>query len=250
MELKEYLSILAKRKWMIAVIVLLACVATGIKSYYYTTPIYSASAKLIVNQAFEFQGMSMLDLSTMQTNITVINSYKEIIQSAAILDKVAQKYPDLKLSGSELKSGLSVGSSAESQVMDLSFTSTSYVQAAKAVNAIAETFKTVNPTIMKVDNVNILNKADVDADAWSINTSPIVLLFISFVVSFMLSVGLVFLLHYLDDTIKTERDVVAQLELPMLTQITKISKYGSRSSKPSASKPQSVGEGSYATLNQ
>lgn len=250
MELKEYLTIMGKRKWLITAIVLIACLATGFKSFFYTTPVYSASAKLIVNQAFEYQGMSMLDLSTMQTNITVINSYKEIIQSAAILDKVVEKYPDLKMSADELRGGLGVGSSAESQVMDLSFTGTSYPQAAKAVNAIAQTFKETNPSIMKVDNVNILNKANPDAAAMSINTSPIVLIFISFVVSFMLSVGLVFLIHYLDDTIKTEKDVEAQLELPMLTQITKIDKYGSKSRKPSSTKPSPVKEGSYATLNQ
>ncbi|SDS29733.1 Capsular polysaccharide biosynthesis protein [Paenibacillaceae bacterium GAS479] len=250
MELKEYLSILAKRKWLIVTIVLLACVATGVKSFLYTTPVYQASAKLIVNQAFEFQGTSMLDLSTMQTNITVINSYKEIIQSFAILNKVANNFPDLKLSADQLRGGLGIGSSAESQVMDLTFVSTSYEQAAKAVNAIAETFRTTNPEIMKVDNVTILNKADVNAPAMSINTSPIVLIFIAFVVSFMLSVGLVFLLHYMDDTIKTERDVEKELELPMLALITKIDKYGTRSHKTSASTPKKVGEGSYATLNQ
>ncbi|MGN7455642.1 YveK family protein [Paenibacillus pasadenensis] len=250
MELKEYLSILAKRKWLIAAIVLLACVATGIKSFMYTTPIYQASAKLIVNQAFDFQGTSMLDLSTMQTNITVINSYKEIIQSYAILNKVSTNFPDLKMSADELRSGLSIGSSAESQVMDLSFVSTSYPQAAKAVNAIAETFRTTNPDIMKVDNVTILNKADVEAAAYSINTSPIVLIFIAFVFSFMIAVSIVILLHYLDDTIKTERDIEKELELPMLALITKIDKYGTRSKKPSASKPKPIGEGSYATLNQ
>ncbi|SDS28296.1 Capsular polysaccharide biosynthesis protein [Paenibacillaceae bacterium GAS479] len=250
MELKEYLSILAKQKWLIAAIVLLACIATGVKSFFFTTPLYEASAKLVVNQAFEFEGTGRLDYNSMQTNVKIINSYKEIIQSYAILNKVASNFSDLKLDADELRSGLSVSSPADSQVMDLTFVSNSYEQAAKAVNAIAETFRTTNPEIMKVDNVSILNKANTAAPTDSINTSPIVLIFITFVVSFMLAVGLVFLLHYLDDTIKSEKDVEKELELPMLAFITKIENYGTQSRKTPASTTKKVGEGSYATLNQ
>ncbi|WP_233354717.1 Wzz/FepE/Etk N-terminal domain-containing protein [Paenibacillus sp. JZ16] len=50
MELKQYFRIVQRKWWLIAVIVVIAMVATAVKSFYFTTPIYAANAKLIVNQ--------------------------------------------------------------------------------------------------------------------------------------------------------------------------------------------------------
>ncbi|EFM11932.1 lipopolysaccharide biosynthesis protein [Paenibacillus curdlanolyticus YK9] len=249
MELKEYIQTVMKRKWLIISIVLVACILSGIKGFFYTTPVYSASAKLVVNQSYEYNGISMLDYNLIQTNLMVINSYKEIIKSKAIMDKVAAAYPDLGLSSDQLISGVSVSSSNESQIMDITFASTSYPQAAKAVNAIAKIFKGQNPSIMKVDNVTVLNEANVSAtNPHPINMDPFSSLMISFIVSAMLAVGLAFLLDYMDDTIKTERDIEKALELPMLTLITKMDRSELKRKRPS--KPQShtstqVGESTY-----
>ncbi|AJY75706.1 YveK family protein [Paenibacillus beijingensis] len=251
MELKEYGRIITKRIWMIIAIVAVVCSLTAVKSYYFTTPVYKADTKLVVNQQTMIgNGMQTLNYSDVQTNIKLINSYKEIIKSAAIMDKVAQIYPDLKMSSDVLASRVSVSSASDSQVMNLSFTSTSYTQAAKAVNAIAKVFKDQIPSIMKVDNVAILSTAKVDDATAPINTKPTLNILVAFIVSLMLAVGLAFLLDYLDDTIKSEQDIASVLELPMLAMITKFEASGSQSRKPSASQKQPVGEGKYAAANQ
>ena len=108
MELKEYMHILRKRFWIIIAFVAVACIGAGVKNYFLTVPIYEANAKLIVNQAYNAQGVPSLDISSIQTNIKVINSYIEIIKSSAILDKVAATYPDLGMNGNELGRSLRV----------------------------------------------------------------------------------------------------------------------------------------------
>ncbi|AJY73979.1 YveK family protein [Paenibacillus beijingensis] len=251
MELKEYGRIIAKRIWLIVAIVVIACVATAVKTYYFTTPVYKADTKLIVNQQSTVaNGAEAINYNDIQTNIKLINSYKEIIKSAAIMDKVAQIYPDLKLSSDELSSRVSVSSASDSQVMNLSFRSTSYTQAAKAVNAIAKVFKDQIPLIMKVDNVAILNTAKIDNVPGPINSSPSLNMMIAFIVSLMIAIGLSFLLDYLDDTIKGEQDIANVLDLPMLAMITKFEPNGANSRKPSISQQQSVKEGKYAAANQ
>lgn len=251
MELKEYGRILTKRIWLIIAIVVVITALTAVKSYYFTTPVYQADTKLIVNQQTMIgNGAQTLDYSDVQTNIKLINSYKEIIKSAAIMDKVAQIYPDLKLSSDELAGRVTVSSASDSQVMNLSFTSTSYTQAAKAVNAIAKVFKDQIPYIMKVDNVAILSSANVDDTPAPINTKPTLNIAVAFIVSLMLGIGLAFLLDYLDDTIKSEQDIANVLELPMLAMITKFEPAGTSSHKPSISQQKQVGEGKYAAANQ
>jgi len=224
-------------------------VLTGIKSFFYTDPVYQASAKLIVNQSFKVDGTQMVDWSNIQSNILLINSYKEIIDSAAILDKVVSKYPDLKSTPDELSAILSVSSANESQVMNLEATDTSYERAVSIVNAVATVFKNEIPSIMKVDNVTILSEANIKDEASPINSGPVVNVILSFIVSLMLAMGLVFLLDYLDDTIKSEEDVLQTLELPMLSYIIKINKSDLNPRRSRASEKQ-VGESAYVTAKQ
>lgn len=249
MELKQYVQVIRKKIWLIAVIVIVVCTLTGIKSFLYTDSVYSASAKLIVNQAYDFEGKQMVDYSSVQTNIMLISSYTEIIKSSAILDKVVSTYPDLDITPNELSSKISVNSASESQVMNIDVTDLSYERAVKIANAVAVVFKDEIPSIMKVDNVTILSKANAKDEAAPINSSPIVSVILGFIVSMLLAVGFVFLLDYLDDTIKTEEDVNGELDLPMLSYITKINK-SDMSPRRSRSNNKQVGEGAYVTAKQ
>jgi capsular polysaccharide biosynthesis protein len=245
-ELKQYLKIIRKRFLLIAAIVIIACVLTGIKSFMFTSPVYSASAKLIVNKSIQVDGQKQMDLGSVETNIMLINSYIEIINSSAILDKVAEKYPDIKASPDHIGSMLSVSSAKGSQVMDLTATDTSYEEAAKVVNAVATVFKNEIPSIMNVNNVTILSEAKLDAQPGPINGNPIINILLSFIVSLMLAIGLVFLLDYLDDSTKTEQDVEQMLDLPVLAQIAKLNKTELQPGRSRVSDKQ-VGEGTYVS---
>ena len=224
MELKRFYHILRKRMVLISLIVIAACVLTGIKSFLYTEDVYRANAKLIVSQSFDIEGTQVMNVSLIQSNIMLINSYIEIIHSSAILNKVVEKYPDLQATPGEINSKISVSNANDSQVMNLTVVDSSYRRAAEIANAVAVVFKENIPAIMHVDNVTILSEADTAANASPVNSNPVLMVIISFIVSLMLAVGLVFLLDYLDDTVKTEADVVQTLGLPMLSYISKINK--------------------------
>ncbi|CAM3032228.1 lipopolysaccharide biosynthesis protein [Paenibacillus taichungensis] len=250
MELKEYMQILRKRIWIIVAFVAVACIGAGVKNYFLTVPLYEANAKLIVNQAYNVQGVPSLDISSIQTNIKVINSYIEIIKSSAILDKVAATYPDLDMSGNQLAQSIRVTTANESQVMSLTATGLSSEKAAKTVNAVAKVFKSQIPVIMKVDNVTILSEAKPTDSSKPINVNPVINILISFLVGLLLSIGFIFLLEYLDDTLKTEDELEKELGIPTLAVISRIRKEEARLSKQSTTSQKQVGDGQYATVNQ
>ncbi|CAH1203830.1 MULTISPECIES: Wzz/FepE/Etk N-terminal domain-containing protein [unclassified Paenibacillus] len=250
MELKEYMKILRKRIWIIVTFVLVACVGAGVKSYFFTTPIYEANTKLIVNQAYNTDGVPSLDISSIQTNIKVISSYMEIIKSSAILDKVVTTYPDLGLDANQLLRNIKVSTANESQVMNLTALGVSYEKAAKTANAVAKVFQKQIPTIMKVDNVTILSEAKPTEVSKPINFNPTMNIMVSFFVGLLLAVGFVILLEYLDDTIKTEDELEKELGIPALAVISKIRKEEARASKLNSAHPKKVGDGQYATANQ
>ncbi|WP_342554634.1 Wzz/FepE/Etk N-terminal domain-containing protein [Paenibacillus sp. FSL R7-0652] len=250
MGLKEYMGILRKRIWIIVAFVLVACIGAGVKSYFFTTPIYEANSKLIVNQVYNANGVPNLDISSIQTNIKVISSYMEIIKSSAILDKVVTTYPDLGLTANQLGESIRVSTANESQVMSLTASGISSEKAAKTVNAVAKVFQSQIPVIMKVDNVTILSEAKPTELSKPINVKPALNILISFFVGLMLAIGFVLLLEYLDDTLKTEDELEKELEIPALAVISKIRKEEARPSKQSSTPQKKVGDGQYVTANQ
>ncbi|MFD1952818.1 YveK family protein [Paenibacillus thailandensis] len=250
MELKQYFKIIQKKWWLIAAIVVVAVLGTGVKSIFFTTPVYAANAKIIVNQSDAGDGQN-INVSTLQTSILFINSYKEIIKSEAIMNKVVERYPDLGASAGQISSNIAVTSASNSQVMNLTYQDTSYERAATVVNAVATVFKEEIPQIMNVDNITILTQANPQAPVGPINLNPVMNILIAFVASLMLAIGLVFLLDYLDDTLKTENDLAELINVPVLAVVGKITKEELKASRKAiASQKTQVGESQYATINQ
>ncbi|MEK0315266.1 YveK family protein [Cohnella sp. 56] len=245
MGLKEYLQVIRKRWWLVALVIVVITVLAGIKGYLLTTSLYEANAKVIVNQTSQANGAATVNYSDVQTNIMLINSYKEIIRSSAILNKVAEQYPDFNVTPAEMAGKISVTAANQSQVMNISYVDTSYKNAAKIVNAITNVFKQQIPSIMKVDNITVLNEANSEAAGSPINTNPVFTIIIGFVLSILLSLGLVFLLDYFDHTFKSGEELESELALPILASIAEIRKSDRKRQK--LSKKQKVGEGTYAT---
>lgn len=250
LELKEYFNIIKKRIWMLVVIVLVSCITTGIVSYYYLKPVYSASTKLIVNKSNEISGFDTLTTDLVRSNIMLVNTYKEIMKTPAILDYVAADYPELEMTTEQLINKIKVSSVNDTQVITVSAEDYSHAKAVMIVNAVSEVFKSQIPQIMKVDNVMILNAAKQVEHPVPVKPQPELNLVIAFVVSLMAAIGLIFLLEYLDDTIKTEADVQNYLQLPVLVTINKFHKDEVKNNKIDESlNQQQVGEKSYANLN-
>ena len=113
-------------------------------------------------------GGASLNASTIQTSIFLINSYKEIIKSSAIMNKVVEEYPDLGLNAWQLSAKISVTSANNSQVMNLIYEDTSYARVAEIVNAVSTVFKEQIPHIMNVDNITILSEADMTASLYQL----------------------------------------------------------------------------------
>ncbi|MEC0247479.1 Wzz/FepE/Etk N-terminal domain-containing protein [Paenibacillus chitinolyticus] len=250
LDLKEYLQIIRKRIWLIATIVVLSCLVTGLISYFYIKPQYAASTKLIVNSSYQAEGISRIDYSEVSASIMLVNTYKEIIQTPAILDKVATQLPELQLTADEIISRVKVSAVNETQVLTITVTDYSHDTAVKLVNAISNVFKTDIPQIMKVDNVTLLNQAKQEEAPFPVKPNPKMNIVIAFILSALIGVGLAFLLEYLDDTLKSEKEIEQYLGLPTLAVISRIKASDVPSNVPSKPEQKVVGESVYASANQ
>ncbi|MGX1262635.1 capsular polysaccharide biosynthesis protein [Rossellomorea marisflavi] len=216
--LRDLMQTLKKRMSLIILITLTAVLVSGGVSFFLLTPVYESSTQLLVNQSKSDQS-AYNNPGQIQTNLQLINTYKEIITSPVILDKVAD---DLNLNTRDLQENMTVSNQNDSQVVSLAVEDQDPKKAAEIANKTAEVFQKDIPDIMNVDNVTILTKAEVGGKISPVKPKPLLNIAIAAIIGLMIGVGIAFLLEFLDNTIKTEQDVEKVLGVPVLGSVARI----------------------------
>lgn len=211
--LKELFHILKKRLAMILVIAFGAAIVSAIISFFFMTPIYQSATQILVNQ--KKQEGAAIQFNEVQTNIQLTNTYKVIIKSPVILDQVKEKL-GLNITTQELNKKIEVTNEKDSQVVSVTTQDKDPKLARDIANTTAEVFKSEVAKIMSVDNVTVLSKAEIVEKQSPIKPNPMLNVIIAFAFGLMASVGLAFLIEYLDNTVKKEEDVENLLGLPVL----------------------------------
>ncbi|KMN46578.1 MULTISPECIES: YveK family protein [Bacillus] len=231
--LKELFAILRKRLVMILVITIGAALVSAIVSFYFITPIYQTSTQILVNQ--KKQDEKIIQYNEVQTNVQLTNTYKIIVKSPVILDRVKSELK-LGMSTQELNGKINVENEKDSQVIAVTVQDKDVKLARDIANTTAEIFKSEIAKIMSIDNVTILSKAEVAEGQSPIKPNKKLNIAIAFVVGLMASVGIAFLLEYLDNTLKKEEDIEKLLAVPVLGVVSHMEEDGTKSGSLSATK--------------
>lgn len=219
-DLRQLFGTLKKRLWLIALITIIAAMISGIVSFFVLTPVYQARTQILVNQ--ESSEQQPLNAYTIQTNIQLISTYNEIITSPVILEDVVKKL-NLNVTAKQLSGQVQVTNSQDSQVAHIVVQDTNAKRATDIANTTAAVFQEKISSIMSIDNVSVLSKAELADSLNPIKPAPLMNIAIAIVVGLMLGVGLAFLLEYLDQNIKNEQDVERILQIPVIGVISEIS---------------------------
>ncbi|MEK0316220.1 YveK family protein [Cohnella sp. 56] len=223
MEIQRYWSVVRKRLWLIALIAIVSCTAVGYYTSHQVRPIYQAAAKLMVYQTEAPDNTSAApDPAAINSNILLIKTFKQLIVTPRILDKVVASYPELHTSAGELAAKIGISSASETQIMTVIATDGSYARAANMANAVSKVFQSEIRTLMNLNNVSVLNWADPQAHRAPISPHPAKNVAIVFVLSLLIGIALAFLLDHMDDSVKTEQEVRTKLGLPLLADIPNI----------------------------
>lgn len=213
--LKYYLSKLA---------IVIAFIIVGIiGSWYYTAkmqvPMYKSETSLVLTRANNGTGtISQTDISL---NKSLVSTYREIIKSRRILSKVIENLK-LDYTEAELKSKIGVASANDTELIVISVKDEDAKIAKLIADEIAEVFKKEITNIYSIENISIVDKAVKSEKPYNINKVKQYLM--GFGIGLVLGSGLVVMMFYFDDTIKSSDDIETKLGLSVLSSVPKYKK--------------------------
>ena len=218
-QLSELLELLWKRKLIILIAVVLCTAASLAYSIFMVTPIYQSDTTLMVNGKKGFDAgdiAASFDLGTISANQKLVVTYGEIVRSRIVLEQVIAQL-ELEDTYEDMLTKVVSKPVGTTEILKISVTDVDPVKAALIANTISDVFVKEVIRILKVDNVEMIDKA-IPIDE-PINVKTLMNIAIAIVLGGMIGVFIIFALEALDNTIKTPEDVEKYIGLPLLGMI-------------------------------
>lgn len=215
--LKEYFLILRRRMWLIILLTVLSVAASGLVSYFVLEPEYQTFTTLMVGKPKDYQNVdSKLEYNDLLLNQKLVSTYGELVKMRVVADEVIENLK-LNISYKEFREKVNVNLVKDTEIIKLEVMDTDPVLAAKIANETAQVFMQNVKDIMMVENIQVIDEAQVPDSP--VKPRPNLNMAIAGVLGLMVGIFLVFLLEYLDSTIKTPDDVERHLDLPVIGTI-------------------------------
>ena len=215
------------KKIEIIVITLLFAIIGGIYTYAFTTPKYKSSTTLVLATAIDTKvgkTTATNDDAITQTELTLnsnlVSTYSELVKSKAVLREVLNNLDIKDLNEGSLKGAVSVNAVKDTELIEISVTSTNSSYPSKIANEIAKVFTNKVKEIYNINNVHVVDQAEVVKTPYNINHLKDIVIFAF--IGVVVAAAKILLMNMLDNTVKTEHDVEQNTGLLVLAQVPKI----------------------------
>ena len=215
--LKEVYSYFKSRLlWMILAIVVIVIIG-NVYTILTRVPMYQSNTTIVLVGESK-KGYSQTDS---QLNQNLIGTYSEIITSRKVLQQVIDNLK-LKMTVDELSQNITTSSVEDTEIIRITVNNEKKKMAAEIANEVADVFSDEIQDIYNLENVAIIDKAEVAKEPYNINyvKDNVIYLMIGVVLSF----GVVFVMYYFDTTIKSSEIVEEKLGLTVIGIVPKESK--------------------------
>lgn len=215
-ELKALMEIILKRKWLILILTVFCAISSVLYTKYMITPQYESDTTLMVNGN---KGMSAadiassFDLGSINLNQKLVVTYGEIVKSRIVLEQVISNL-GLDLTYTELYNKIISSPVKSTEILRITVKDESPEMAAQIANKTAEVFVKEVMRILKVNNVETIDRAIPHDKA--INVKLKLNVAVAMVLGIMLGVFIAFAMAYLDQSLNSEEEVKRHLGLNVI----------------------------------
>lgn len=206
--------------WNKRVQLLLIVAAFFIIGFVYTmgfvTPEYTSSTTLVLAQINSEKTTDAITASDITLNSKLVSTYSELIKSKKVLREVISNL-GINVKEETLRNGITVNAVKNTELIKITVTNKNAEVSAKVANEIAKVFEKQVAEIYNINNVHVVDEAEVATAPSNINHTNDILMFIA--IGIVVAVAYVFILNMLDTTIKSVEEVEKLLDLPVIASI-------------------------------
>ena len=217
-DLRQLFEMFWNKKGTILLITVICMLVGFIAKMYFVKPEYTSSTTLVLTAASNESGNTDTAITTTDVtlNSKLVSTYSELIKSKNIIRTVISNL-NIDIGEEELRRTIDVNSVKNTELIQITVTNRDPVLACEIANEIANVFMNKIKDFYKIENVQIVDKAEIETEPSNINYKKDIIIFTG--IGLMIAMGYVFILNMFDTTIKSIEDVEAITKLPILSTI-------------------------------
>lgn len=206
LDLKELLQIFWEKKMQIILIVAIFGVIGIIYSLGFVTPKYQAYTTLLLatNSSADKIGTESITTTDVTLNSKLVSTYSKLVESSKIVRKVISNL-SLNIEEGILKNNISVTAVEDAEMIKIAVKNEDPVLATKIANETAKVFIENVKEYYGMENVHIVDEAEIPQEPSNINHVKDVIIFAF--VGAVIAVMYVLVINMLDTTVKSEEDI-------------------------------------------
>ena len=211
--IRELFDFYMSKVLFIIIAVAICLIGGNLYSKFVKVPKYESNTKIVL-----VSSQKETTKSDLTFNQGLVDEYTVVVKSDKTLKTVLE---DLNLvdkyTTSQLSKMISVSSVEKTSVINIKVTSTDAEEAANIANNLSDVFAQVVKDIYSLDNVYILDRAETNNKA--VNDSVVKENVIYFLAGFVLSVGVLFVVFYFDDSIKNSDEIEKKFNVVVIGNV-------------------------------
>ncbi len=214
LDLTKVFDMFWNKKIEIIIIMLLFLVIGTVYTMFLVKPVYSSSTSLLL------AGSQNAETTITTTDITInnklISTYSELIKSKSVIRKVKSSL-NLDLTEDEIKKMIKVDAIDSTDLIQITVTNADNELSERIANKIAVIFIDEIQKYYNIDNVQIVDKAEVSYTPSNINHTKDIVMFgiAGAVVAFIIAL----VINLIDTTIKSSSTIEQEFDVPVLASI-------------------------------
>lgn len=216
-DLGKLLAMLKKRIVYILLATLIFAVLAGCLTEFFIEPKYTTSCTMYVySNTDRVSTNSSIGSSELTASQQLVNTYIVVLESNYVLENVIKEL-NLDMTVTQLKNMIDCSQINETEIFSVSVTSTDAALAADIANTIAKIAPDAIVQTIKAGGVSVIDYAKVPSSPSSPNLIKNVV--IGALVGFVLSFAIFFVTELFDTTIRTDKDLEREFNIPILGDI-------------------------------
>lgn len=214
-DIKRILEIIFSKKIFIILILLLSMTLGYVYSYYYKQPEYKSSVTILL-VADENKVNKEVTQTDLNINSSLISTYSSIAKSTNVVQKTINNL-GLDMSAAKLQKSIEATQIDKTQFLKITVKNGNPETAKNIANELAKVFTEQIKEIYNLENISIVDEAEVENTPFNINHAKDMIIFAC--AGIFLSAILVMAIYLLDDTIKDEKQIERNVKLQSLGRL-------------------------------